>query len=170
MPDRIPLFHSARSCEVCKRSSRSQKHRKSETLPLSFSVFAAFLCLQLVSVFAVHFLNAVHVLSNQWRCFLNLLVFHLFACVFLSCCLFALVNHRSYHRICCQINMQGPKRSLYLTCLSLDCGRKLEHPEKSHPNANHCTTVLPLIIISCWNIQYNNIEKLTAIVINRVTL
>ena len=42
------------------------------------------LVLQCVYVSASRYLNAVHVLSNWWKCFLNLVVFCLFACVFLS--------------------------------------------------------------------------------------
>ncbi len=48
-----------------------------------------------VSVFVACFLNAAHVLSNWCRCFLNLLVFRLFASVFFSCCSFAPVSHHT---------------------------------------------------------------------------
>ncbi len=37
----------------------------------------------------------LHVLSNWWRCFLNLLVCCLFEWIFLSCCAFALVGYWS---------------------------------------------------------------------------
>ena len=43
-----------------------------------------------VVLWSARFLNAAHVLSNWWRCFLNLFVFCLFACVILSCSAVAL--------------------------------------------------------------------------------
>ena len=59
----------------------------------STSITSVFLMCRVV-VFAACFLNAAHVLSNWWRCFLNLLVFCLIACVFLSCSAVSSQGHR----------------------------------------------------------------------------
>ena len=48
-----------------------------------------------VGVFAARFLDAAHVLAKWWRCFLNLLVFFLFACVFLICSAVSSQGHRT---------------------------------------------------------------------------
>ena len=56
-------------------------------------VFAARFCIGVFGVYLVCLLNAADVLSNQLTG--NLLVFCLFACVFLSCSVFAPVGHRN---------------------------------------------------------------------------
>ncbi len=97
-----------------------QQFHESQTVATSMSKLCVVFCICSISGFAVRFLNAVHVLSNWWRCFLNLLVLHLFPCVYLSCCAFAPVgDHKSLARmlvlemsllqliVCCPLPVRG---------------------------------------------------------------